>query len=250
MDETGTVNAVSKSLDIFEVLRDHGPAGVTAVADRLGLSKSSVHKHLKTLRRGGLVTKHRNEYKLSYRLLRYTTELEGTEFYRRAESVVDDLAEDVDELVVFSIKEETRGVFVISRKDRYGFTESLQGKTFYLNQNASGKSILARCTRDEIDRVLDREGLPRATENTITDPDELHDELQSIRNRGFAINRQERNEFQSIGAGVTDPQTGMKAALTIGGPPKRMTTSRLKNQFADRLLGAVNDIEIQLKYGD
>jgi DNA-binding IclR family transcriptional regulator len=174
--------------------------------------------------------------------------MEKSSMYELAESVVTDLAEETGELVVCGVKEERKGVFVISANDRYGFTESIRGETYHLHKNASGKSMLALCSDEEIQAVVDEHGLPRATPNTITDPNELFEEIERVRERGFAINDRERNEFRSIGRGFKDPNTGVIGAFTIGGPPKRISTEVLKDEYAEVLLGGVNDLEIQLKY--
>jgi DNA-binding IclR family transcriptional regulator len=249
MNESGTVNAVQKSIDILKVLRDNGSSRVTDIADSLDLSKSSVHKHLKTLQAGGLVVKSDNRYRISYKVLGYIEPLENSKLYTLAELTIDKLGEETGELVVFAIQEQTKGVFIISRNDKYGFTKSLKGNQFYLHQNATGKAILAQCTNDEIQTIIDKEGLPTATENTIDDPARLLEDITETRKRGYATNEQERNEFQSVATGFVDPSSNIKAAISIGGPPKRLSMEALEDKYLDTLLGAVNELEIKLKYG-
>ena len=111
MNESGTVNAVQKSIDILKVLRDNGSSRVTDIADSLDLSKSSVHKHLKTLQAGGLVVKSDNRYRISYKVLGYIEPLENSKLYTLAELTIDELGEETGELVVFPIQEQTKGCF-------------------------------------------------------------------------------------------------------------------------------------------
>ncbi|MFB6187002.1 MAG: IclR family transcriptional regulator C-terminal domain-containing protein, partial [Halobacteriaceae archaeon] len=57
--------------------------------------------------------------------------------------------------------------------------------------NAAGKAILAHLPEDVVHDILDRTGLPEHTKHTITSRKELFDELDSIRERGYAVNRGE-----------------------------------------------------------
>ena len=41
----------SKSVDIIKAIREHGTQSIRSLADRIGLSKSSVHRHLQALDR-------------------------------------------------------------------------------------------------------------------------------------------------------------------------------------------------------
>ena len=64
------VAATQTSTDIIETLADLDGAGVTAIAETLERSKSSVHDHLQTLTALGFVVKRGYEYRVGPRFLR------------------------------------------------------------------------------------------------------------------------------------------------------------------------------------
>ncbi len=55
----------------------------------------------------------------------------------------------------------------------------------------SAKAILSAFPDERVRDIVDRHGLPAKTPQTITDPDALFEELATIRERGFALNREE-----------------------------------------------------------
>jgi len=55
----------------------------------------------------------------------------------------------------------------------------------------SGKVILAHLPADRRDGIIDRDGLARITENTITDEDVLREQLEEIRERKIAFDDEE-----------------------------------------------------------
>jgi DNA-binding IclR family transcriptional regulator len=61
------------------------------------------------------------------------------------------------------------------------------GKRSYLHTHAPGKVILATLQGDDVDEIIEYHGLPTYTSETITDPDRLREELDTISEQGYAI---------------------------------------------------------------
>jgi len=67
-------------------------------------------------------------------------------------------------------------------------------------------------------------GLPRYTDRTITDPDQLRAELAKIRQRGYAENRGEwEDDVRGAAAPVRDRDGRVIAAISAAGPVFRLT---------------------------
>jgi DNA-binding IclR family transcriptional regulator len=81
---------------------------------------------------------------------------------------------------------------------------------------ALGKVVLALGTPELVDRYVAHPGLRRFTPHTITDPTTLRAELEAVRRRGFAVEREELYpDFCCIAAPVHDARGRVLAVLGI-----------------------------------
>lgn len=104
----------------------------------------------------------------------------------------------------------------------------------YFHATAPGKVYLAHMNRNKFGSVMDRMGLPRITQHTITDLKDLKLELASVREKGYACDHQEmRIGVSRIAAPVFDSEGKVVACLGIAGPSFRVTTQ--KNEEIGRL---------------
>jgi hypothetical protein len=92
-------------------------------------------------------------------------------------------------------------------------------------------------------------GLDRLTDNTITDPDELRTELQTIRERGYAVNDQEHMDgLRAVAVPVSTAAEYLLGSLAVFGP-----TSRFKDEFVQEELPGVpqdkpSEVKVRLAY--
>ncbi len=63
-----------------------------------------------------------------------------------------------------------------------------------MHNTATGKAILAHFDDEYREAILNKWGLPETTPSTITDRDELYDELADVREKGYAVNHGENIE--------------------------------------------------------
>lgn len=250
--QLGTVQSDRTLLRIINGLQELDGAGVTDLAEHLNKPKSTIHKHLKTLQQEGYVTNRSGLYHLGFRFLTHGGYIrDHHELCTLGAPKARELAAEIDELTIFSIKEGDYGIFTHICNDKYGITESAPlGTRFHLHENSAGKAILAKLSNEEVDQIIDHVGLPSKTENTVSDREELFERISQIRKREFALNFQERRKgIQAVAAAVYHPETDSYGSLAIAGPTNRLQRERLEGEYADVLLGAVNELEIQINYG-
>lgn len=65
------------------------------------------------------------------------------------------------------------------------------GEQFQLHQTAAGKAILSVLSDEVVRSIYNGLELKQRTENTIADPDALFEELDTIREQGYALNQKE-----------------------------------------------------------
>lgn len=91
------------------------------------------------------------------------------------------------------IEEHGRGVFLYkARGSNTVQLDTYSGMRVPLQTTALGKTILANHPREEVDNIIDRHGLPRITENTITAREDLFEKFDEIAQRGYAFGDEER----------------------------------------------------------
>ncbi|WP_458189034.1 IclR family transcriptional regulator [Haladaptatus sp. NG-WS-4] len=246
-----TVNATETAFAIIERLEKLDGARVTELAEELELAASTVHSHLATLYEMGYVVKEGDEYQLGSRFLKLgEAAKERKEAFELIEPKVKELAEETEERCQFIVKEHGRGVYLHRETgSRAVWTDSGLGKQVYLHATASGKSVLANLSVEEVEQILDQWGLPALTDNTITDRAALFDELETIREQGFAVNDEESTEgLRAVGVPIVDSSGRMAGALSVSGPSHRMRGEWLNREIPDLLLGTANELELNLKY--
>ena len=107
------------------------------------------------------------------------------------------------------------------------------GETFPLYCTANGKALLSVADPGRLERVI-REGLPRMTVHTITQPEELTKEINVARRTLVTYDLEEHTEgISAVGTGFLDP-TGRAVAISIPVPSTRF--KRLKGQLVTEIL--------------
>ncbi|MEF8881800.1 MAG: IclR family transcriptional regulator [Halapricum sp.] len=246
------IKSIERMFDIVEYISEQPPAGVTELSQELGISKGNVHAYLCTLEKLGYIVNMDGNYRLGLEYLRHGIKARNTyERYPLINQKVTHLAEETGERVWAQVEENGMAYYLCGAKGEHPIQPPVQvGERVPIHQIAAGKAILSCMEEERIEEIIDRHGLPAATENTITDPAELFEELDRIRKRGYALNREESLEgLHAVGAPIQSQGEDVYGALSISGPANRLTESRIESEFSELLLGAVNELEINLTYG-
>jgi DNA-binding IclR family transcriptional regulator len=86
-----------------------------------------------------------------------------------------------------------------------------------------------------------RHGLPKQTKHTITTRSALYDKLEEVRQRGYAINDEERIEgLRAVGTIVSDSNGNLIGALTISGLSYRMPNEMIHHDLIGSLQESVS----------
>ena len=253
MRESGTksVKSVETALRVIEALRDHDGAGVTELAAELEQPNSTIHNHLKTLERNEYIVNEGGTYRIGTRFLKLGARTrEHHPIYEVARPEVDRIAEETGELSGLVIEEHGRGVFLYRGKGAEAVhVDTYPGKRIYLHGAALGKSLLAALPPERVDEIIDRHGLPALTENTITDPAELRDELEEVRQTGIAFDDEERlTGLRSVASAVTSESGEVLGAISVAGPTSRLRDDRFRQELPDVVRSAVNVINLNVTY--
>jgi IclR family transcriptional regulator, acetate operon repressor len=222
--------AVERALAVLRCVEADDDVGITELAQRTGLTVSTTHRLARTLTEAGLLLQDpRSErYQLGPTLVVLGRKAERRLGYRHALPLLEELAAATGESINLGIRagNEVRVVLDVMSRQPLRFNQE-SGSRVPMHVSAMGKCLLA--SSDDIDKQIDGLGdLVKATHRTITDRDQLRAELELVRERGWALNDEERNPgVRAIAVPVPRPGGGAVGAIAIQGPTIRITDDRL-----------------------
>jgi DNA-binding IclR family transcriptional regulator len=246
-----TIQSVDRAVRILKALGEHpGRLGLSDLADRVGLAKTTVHGLLRTLQDHGLVEQHAesDKYQLGPELLQLgNSYLDLNELRSHALAWSEQLATHAGEAVRVGVPHRDAALVVhhVFRPDT-----SLQvlevGALLPLHATALGKALLAYLD-DDVVADLVAGGLPRLTGHTHIAPAAVRRELASIREIGYAVEREESLLGEGgIAAPIFDRRTEPIGAVGIAGPKERVLRRNRLPQLAAFVVEAARGISRDL----
>jgi IclR family transcriptional regulator, KDG regulon repressor len=245
------IQAIERAVAILNAFSMETPElGVTELAERVGLHKSTVHRFMVNLDAAGLVE--RNARTGRYRLGLHIFELGGLvmqqmNLWDEALPFLESLVRDTGETGHLAVLDGGEAIYIERVEARRALrVPSAIGRGYPAHATNLGKVLLADLPPERVAEIVAERGLASFTRNTITDPDELNAELERIRERGFAIDDEEYDEgLRCIGAGVRDHSGHVVSALGIGGPVTRVTPARV-DELAELVMAAARGLSRRL----
>ena len=123
------------------------------------------------------------------------------------------------------------------------------GKNAPIHTTGSGKVILSSLQDHEIDNIINNIGLPRLTNNTITNKRDLFNEINKIRECGYGIDNEECEDgHKCISVPIYDYTGGVAAAISLFGSIYEMTDTFMLNELLPVLKEKARLISFRLGY--
>lgn len=246
-------SGVERALDVLRCFGRAGQAtlGVTEIADELGLSKAVVHRTLSAFRSRGFleIEESTHRYRLGPELLllglRHLDQIDVRSLGRQT---LADLVAATDETATLSVRVGWTRVYLDQVTPNRDVKMVVQlGEPFPLHAGASSKALLAFLPAAEQEEYLALHSLSPVTPHTITDPDRLRKELDSIRATGYAVSFSERDaSASSVAAPVFGHEGAPVGVISVCGPVERF---RAEVESASlELLAAVHQLSRRLGY--
>jgi DNA-binding IclR family transcriptional regulator len=245
------IQSVDRSVRILKALAaGPGRLGVSELSERLGLAKGTVHGLLRTLQAHGLVEQHADsdKYQLGPELLKLSNRyLDLSELRSRSLAWSEQLAVRAGEAVRVGVPHGA-GVLVVHHVFRPD--SSLQilevGAVLPLHATALGKAALAFLP-EEVRADLLADGLPKLTGHTLATTARMRREIDAIRGRGYALEREEAVLGEAgAAAPIFDRNGDAVGAVGVAGPRERVLRRGREPQLAAAVLEAARGISRDL----
>ncbi|PLT34500.1 IclR family transcriptional regulator [Bacillus sp. V5-8f] len=253
MDRENMVKSVSRALDIITLVSlKKGGLGVTEIAKQIDINKSSVYRILSTLVQYGYIEQDSDtgRYKLGYKFLEISSKLlESIDLRAEALPYLQELETETNEVIHLVVYDQGEVVYIEKLEGNQTLRmHSKVGKRAPMHCTSVGKAILAHLPAGIVSDILERKGLPRHTESTITDKEAFLQELKHVKQKGYALDLEE-NEYgiTCIAVPIFDHLGKVIAAASISGPTMRMTSERM-DHLQDRMLHIGRQISTRLGY--
>jgi DNA-binding IclR family transcriptional regulator len=197
-----------------------------------GLNYSTTYRIIQALVQEGLLAQNpaNKKYRLGYGLIKFGELAKQSNYLIQAATPhVTKLAAEWGETTIVDVLNPSLEVVkALSIPSTYRIGANLADeRPATLNNTAAGKVLLAHATPHKIEKFLSRK-LVAFTDKTLTDPDQLRDELERVRRQGYATNIDEIEiGYVAVAVPVRDATGFVIAALSVGGPSSRLTAETL-----------------------
>lgn len=227
-NEVKQIKSVEKAMKILSAFSLEEPElGVIEISKKVGLYKSTVSRFLETLRSEDFVRKNPDtgKYRLGMKLF-YLGKIpvDQLDISQYAKPHLKHLSQKFDETVSLAIYDNENIISI----DRIMSTKQVamrpRGLTAPFHCSALGRAIVAYLPGEEVDKLINKHGLPPYTSKTITDPEKLKDNLKQIREQGYAFDNEEHeNWLKCIAVPIKDYSGGIAGSISISVPSERLT---------------------------
>jgi len=244
------LSSVANSLRLLKAFSDEQPEiGISALAQRLGLAKSTVHRLASTLIGSDVLEQNpeTGRYRLGLALLELGALVRRKmDVSNEAKPYLHMLRETTGETVHLAVLDHASVFYVTKLESKQAIRMSSEvGARALAHCTGEGKAMLAFQPEEVVNEIV-RCGLPRRTANTITDAKALRRDLAAIRKRGYAIDNEESEPgLRSVAAPIWSESGAVVASLSVAGPAQRISKKNLA-AYAREVVKAADAISQRL----
>ncbi|NUP24525.1 MAG: IclR family transcriptional regulator [Nonomuraea sp.] len=193
--EPQLVKSAERTVRILEALAEsHDHLTLSELQRRTGFPRSSLHALMRTLVELNWVETDAAKSAFGigpHALLTGTAYLDKDPALRFAQETLEDLRDEIGHTVHFARRDEAHVLYLATRESREaGHVTPRVGRRLPAHVTALGQVLLAQLTDDEVVALLP-DPLLALTEHTITDLAKLTGELDQVRTRGWALEREQ-----------------------------------------------------------
>lgn len=230
---TGRLSSVTSALRLLKCFLDaDAELGISSMAKRLALAKSTVHRMAVSLSREGFLEQNPDNGR--YRLGLTLFEL-GTHVRRRMDvsslglPLLGALRDRAQESVHLAVLANAAIIYLYNLESSQAIgTRSYLGARKPAFCTCEGRVLLAFSPQQAVAAVL-KQGLVARTPNTNTDPKALQKLLEEIRHDGYALDDEESEVgVRGVAAPIRDISGQVIAAVGLAGPTQRLGKKELR----------------------
>ena len=244
------IQSVVRTLQIIEYLSEKGESSVKEVADYIEENKTTAHRFLSSIKHEGYIEQdsESKKYKLSLRLFEIGNRIvDNLDLRVIARPILQELS---------AVSLQTINLGILNKGDIVYIDKAISGNNLRLDSpiggrdpahcTAMGKSILAFLSKGTQENYVNEYGLSMRTPNTITKPPDFFQELNLVKQQGYALDREEIVlGVECVAAPIFDNRINPIAAISISMPNNSENMRRME-EYKNQIVIAAKKISINL----
>ncbi len=228
-----SVQLLDRAILVLDALYAASPRGLLPIeiAQKSGLHKSTVHRLLSALQQHRLVEKeaHTGKYSLGLKLFELGIRaIPNVNLRERARPYLERLVFETGETAHLCVLAEHEILYLdkVESPKTIRIASSVGGKNAAFC-SAVGKVMLAELPEAELDNLFRKHKLVAYTRHTIVTPAQYKAVLEQVRENGYAVDNEEREEgLRCVGAPIRDHTGRVIAGMSVAGPAFRLSNTQ------------------------
>jgi DNA-binding IclR family transcriptional regulator len=246
-----TVDAAAKALELLSVFSFRETRlSLADLAARTGIPRATAFRLLSTLEQSGFLAKDHGAYQLGIKCFVLGNIVAGgLDLRETAHPHLVALRDATRETTQIAILDHWQVVYLERMISPYpvGSMRSRAGAILPAYCTALGKTLLAYMPEGEVGAWATTQKFTALTPRTITTGRRLLKELRVIRERGYAIDDEEREKgVRCLAAPIRNHHGDVVAAISVAGPIDRLPQELAGSDVAEAVLAAARAISIDL----
>ena len=221
--ESNNILSIERAFLALETISRIGPANFTDLQKTLGINKASLSRIINTLESIGYIEKNKQNGNLSLTLKSYEVGISAVQNQNQISlinSTLIDLRNETGLISQFSIEDNYELICLqsMANNDSVYSSHTSVGQRSPLYSTSAGKAILATYSNNEIYEMWEHLNVKPLTSNTITTVEELIEDLNKTRTRGYALDIEE-NEYGlfCMGTAILNQHRTPIGAISVSG---------------------------------
>jgi len=258
MDESNSkLNTIGKAIAVFEAIRSaKHPLSIKELSEAIGMNKSSLHHHIKTLTEFGYLQQdaESRKYDIGLNLVRVgQAYLQRLDVRERGHLFLEQLSKELSQTVHMLVLDHHEAVYV-DKVDVNHQPGALQCSSFIglrtdVYSTASGKVMLSNLETGSLNNILNIIQFNPITNHTITDLSEFKKELTLTKERGYGLDLEEHSHgLQCIAVPILNVHSQCVAAVSVSCPIATISTQMLENEILKKLNNTGKKISTAMGY--
>lgn len=251
--ERRVMGSLQRAFDILDLFSNSSPElGITEIAQRLELHKSTASGLIYSLEQGGYLDQNpeNRKYRLGLKFLERSTVLLGQiEIREVARPFLFELRDWAQESINLAIHDQSEVVYIERYLSEQGLSyHNVVGKRAPVHSTALGKAILSELPVEEAEEILQSYKFKSKTEYTLTTVEAVLKDLVVSKERGFALDDQEHGlGGRCVASPIFDHHFQPIAAVSISVPLARIPKDRI-SYYGDKVKEVAHKISLKLGY--
>ncbi len=248
-----TIKSIQRALDIMNYVANEKPVtNTTDIIRKLNITPSSAKKLLRTLERYDYLeySPYSDQYRLGVKTFQISTAYSNKlDVNKTTINEIRALRDKLNESVFVSILRKGSVVYInYSETNRAVRVAPVLANLRPAYATSCGKAQLAFRNPNYANSYYP-EKFQRLTDNTITDINQLHEELAKVKEIGFAIDNEEYHVgVRGVGIAAVDFMSKPRLGISIIAPKDRLSPDRIEGEIAPLLLEMRDSISRKFGY--